>query len=57
MLKVTLIDQVMEAVNTLYFIRGRGLNHYQLDNLLKDEGISHGLPYLTEVRLLSRVLY
>ena len=29
-------------------------NRYQFDNLLNDEGVSHGLPYHTEVRWLSQ---
>eukprot|EP00106_Octopus_bimaculoides_P020099 XP_014787541.1 PREDICTED: general transcription factor II-I repeat domain-containing protein 2-like [Octopus bimaculoides] len=39
---------------TVNFIRTRGLNHCQFDNLLSDIGVTYGLPYHTEVRWLSR---
>ncbi|XP_029654106.1 general transcription factor II-I repeat domain-containing protein 2B-like [Octopus sinensis] len=49
------MDYVMEAVvRTVNFIRTRGLNHHQFDNLLSDLGVTYGLPYHTEVRWLSR---
>ncbi|KAL3974132.1 nostrin [Sarotherodon galilaeus] len=49
------MDHVMEVViRTVNFIRGRGLNHRQFDSLLSDCNITHGLPYHTEVRWLSR---
>ena len=44
---------VMVVVKAVNFIRARGLNHHQFDNLLNDEGVSNGLPYHTEVRWLS----
>lgn len=49
------MDHVMEVVvRTVNFIRARGLNHRQFDSLLSDCNITHGLPYHTEVRWLSR---
>uniref|UniRef100_A0A9J7YGI0 Uncharacterized protein n=1 Tax=Cyprinus carpio carpio TaxID=630221 RepID=A0A9J7YGI0_CYPCA len=49
------MDHVMEVVvRTVNFIRARGLNHHQFDSLLIDCNITHGLPYHTEVRWLSR---
>ena len=48
------IDHMMEvAVKTVNFIHARCLHHSQFDNLLNAEGISHGLPYYTEVSWLS----
>ena len=32
----------------------RGLNHHLFDNPLNDIGVSHGLPFNTDVRWLSR---
>ena len=53
--KTLKMKHVMEVVfNTVNFIRARGLNHRQFDQLLNDGDISHGLPYHTEVRWLSR---
>ena len=43
----------MEVVKTINFMHARGLIHPQFDNILNDEGVSHGLPYHTEVRWLS----
>jgi len=49
------MDHVMQVVvQTVNFIRARGLNHRQLDSLLSDKGFPYGLPYHTEVRWLSR---
>uniref|UniRef100_A0A0L8GXP5 DUF4371 domain-containing protein n=1 Tax=Octopus bimaculoides TaxID=37653 RepID=A0A0L8GXP5_OCTBM len=49
------MDYVMEVVDrTVNFIRTRGLNHHQFDNLLSDIGVTYCLPYHTEVRWLSR---
>ena len=36
------------------FMRARRMKHCQLDNLLNDEGVSHGLPHLPKVRWLNR---
>ena len=48
------MDNAMEvAVKTIKFIHATDLNHRQFDNLPKDEGVSHGLPYHTEERWLS----
>ena len=53
--KALKMDNVMKVViQTVNFIRARGLNHRQFDSLLKDNDINHGLPYHTEVRWLSR---
>ena len=53
--KTLKMKHVMEVVfNTVNFIRARGLNHRQFDQLLNDDDISYGLPYHTEVRWLSR---
>jgi len=38
----------------LILTRARGLNHCQFDCLFSDNKITHGLPYHTEVRWLSR---
>ena len=49
------MDNVMKVVvQTVNFIRSRGLNHRQFDNLLRDKDHNYGLPYHTEVRWLSR---
>lgn len=42
------------TANTVNLIRSRGLNHRQLDKLLRDGNITHSLPYHTEVRWFSR---
>ena len=47
------MDHVIEfIVKTVNFLHARGLSHPLFDNLLNDEGVSHGLPYHTEVRWL-----
>ena len=49
--KALKMDNVMSVViQTVNFIRARGLNHRQFDSLLQDNDIKHGLPYHTEVR-------
>ena len=49
------MDHVMEvAVKAVNLICAWGLSHCQHDNLLNDEGVSHGLPYHTEVRWPSQ---
>ena len=49
------MDHVMEVVvRTVNFIRARGVTHRRFDCLLSDSNITHGLPYHTEVRWLSR---
>ena len=53
--KLLKMDHIMEVVvQTVNFIRTRGLNHHQFDNLLSDIGITYDLPYHIEVRSLSR---
>ncbi|XP_035765588.1 general transcription factor II-I repeat domain-containing protein 2-like [Neolamprologus brichardi] len=49
------MDNVMKVViQTVNFIRSRGLNHGQFDSLLREKDHIYGLPYHTEVRWLSR---
>lgn len=49
------MDNVMKVViQTVNFIRSRGLNHRQFDSLLREKDHNYGLPYHTEVRWLSR---
>ncbi|XP_077957581.1 general transcription factor II-I repeat domain-containing protein 2-like [Gasterosteus aculeatus] len=49
------MDHIMKVVvQTVNFIRARGLNHRQFDNFLSDKDINFGLPYHAEVRWLSR---
>ena len=48
------MDHVMKVVKTISFICARVLNHCQFDNLFDDEGVSHDVPYHTEVRRLSQ---
>ena len=49
------MDHVMKVVvQTVNFIRAKGLNHRQFDSILSDKDITCGLPYYTEVRWLSR---
>ncbi|XP_066941420.1 general transcription factor II-I repeat domain-containing protein 2B-like [Macrobrachium rosenbergii] len=49
------MDHVMSVVvQTVNFIRARGLNHRQFDCFLSGNDIPAGLPYHTEVRWLSR---
>lgn len=53
--KTLKMDHVMSVVvQTVNFIRARGLNHRQFDTILSDKDITAGLPYHTEVRWLSR---
>lgn len=53
--KLLRMDHVMGVVvRTVNLIQARGLNHRQFDSLLTDKDITHGLPYHTEVRLLSQ---
>lgn len=42
------------VIQTVNFIRSRGLNHRQFDSLLREKDHIYGLPYHTEVRWLSR---
>lgn len=52
--KILKMDHVMDVVvKAVNFIRARGLNHRQF-NCLLEETHSHGLPYHTDVRWLSR---
>ena len=45
------MDNIMKVVvQTVNFIRSRGLNHRQFDSLLRENDHNHGLPYHTEVR-------
>ena len=48
------IGLVMKDVKNVNFLHARGLNHRQFDNILNDKGVSHSLPYHTEVRWLSQ---
>ena len=49
------MDNIMKVVvQTVNFIRSRGLNHRQFDSLLREKDHNYGLPYHTEVRWLSR---
>ncbi|KAJ3587789.1 hypothetical protein NHX12_022571 [Muraenolepis orangiensis] len=49
------MDHVMRVViDTVNFIRARGLNHRQFSAFLLENDIHHGLPYHTDVRWLSR---
>ncbi len=49
------MDHVMHVViQTVNFIRAKGLNHWQLEALLSEHNITHGVPCYTEVRWLSR---
>lgn len=49
------MDHVMRVViQTVNFIRAKGLNHRQFEALLSEHNITPGLPYHTEVRWLSR---
>ena len=49
------MDNVMHVViQTVNFIRSKGLNHRQFEALLSENDIAHSLPYHTEVRWLSR---
>ncbi|XP_066980426.1 general transcription factor II-I repeat domain-containing protein 2-like [Macrobrachium rosenbergii] len=53
--KTLKMDHVMSVVvQTVNFIRARGLNHRQFDCFLSGNDIPAGLPYHTEVRWLSR---
>ena len=53
--KALKMDNIMEVVvQTVNFIRSRGLNHRQFDSLLREKDHNYGLPYHTEVRWLSR---
>lgn len=53
--KTLKMDHVMSVVvQTVNFIRARGLNHRQFECFLSDCDIPAGLPYHTEVRWLSR---
>ena len=45
------------VVKTVNFIRARGVNHRQFENLLSDEGVFHDLPHRFEATWLSRVLH
>ncbi|XP_014788869.1 general transcription factor II-I repeat domain-containing protein 2A [Octopus bimaculoides] len=52
------MDHVVEAVvRTANFIRTRGLNHRQFDNLLSDIGVTYGLPYHTRKWTNRTMLY
>lgn len=42
------------VIQTVNFIRAKGLNHLQFETLLSEHNITHGLLYHTEVRWLSR---
>ena len=49
--KTLKMDHVMNVVvQTVNFIRARGLNHRQFDCFLNDNDIPAGIPYHTEVR-------
>ncbi|XP_042214955.1 general transcription factor II-I repeat domain-containing protein 2A-like [Homarus americanus] len=49
------MDNVMDVViKTVNFIRARVLNHRQFNCLLEENENTHGLPYHTDVRWLSR---
>ncbi len=53
--KTLKMEHVMDVVlKTVNLIRAKGLNHRQFNGILEDFGISHGLPYHTDVRWLSR---
>ena len=55
--KLLEMDHVTDVSKTVNFIHSGILNHLQFDNLLNDEGVSHGLPYHTEVSWLSQGKY
>ena len=49
------IDNIMKVVvQTINFIRSRGLNHRKFDSLLREKDHNSGLSYHTEVILSSR---
>nr|XP_008300218.1 PREDICTED: calcium/calmodulin-dependent protein kinase type II subunit alpha [Stegastes partitus] len=51
------MDNVMKVVvQTVNFLRSRGLNHRQFDNLLREKHHNYGLPYHSEVTIRSSYL-
>jgi len=42
------------VVQTVNFIRSRGLTHRQFDSLLREKDHNYGLPYHSEVKWLSQ---